>query len=150
VCVSIGQVSRGPWTRVVHAQHHSLRDFRLPPRCEISLLGCCYQSTLHNIPEERNAPLIPNFGTRLWQSATFTRWPLYRRHPLTRSLDDLQKRISYSCLDSNPESSSLQPVTTLSCLGSHLCVKWRSWLRYCGTSQKVAGSIPDKVIGLFH
>ena len=28
---------------------------------------------------------------------------------------------------------------------------WRSWLRHCGTSQKVAGSIPDGVIGrIFH
>ena len=27
---------------------------------------------------------------------------------------------------------------------------WRSWLRHCATSQKVAGSIPDGVIGIFH
>jgi len=26
----------------------------------------------------------------------------------------------------------------------------RSWLRHCATSQKVAGSIPDGVIGFFH
>ena len=26
----------------------------------------------------------------------------------------------------------------------------RSWLRHCATSQKVAGSIPDGVIGIFH
>ena len=36
-----------------------------------------------------------------------------------------------------------------------ICVKpggprWRSWLRHCATSQKVAGSIPDGVIGIFH
>jgi hypothetical protein len=24
------------------------------------------------------------------------------------------------------------------------------WLRYCGTNRKVAGSIPDGVIGIFH
>jgi hypothetical protein len=24
------------------------------------------------------------------------------------------------------------------------------WLRYCATNQKVAGSIPDGVIGIFH
>jgi hypothetical protein len=24
------------------------------------------------------------------------------------------------------------------------------WLRYCATNQKVAGSIPDVVIGIFH
>jgi len=26
---------------------------------------------------------------------------------------------------------------------------WRSWLRHCATSWKVAGSIPDGVIGIF-
>jgi len=28
--------------------------------------------------------------------------------------------------------------------------RWRSWLRHCATSRKVAGSIPDSVIGIFH
>ena len=28
--------------------------------------------------------------------------------------------------------------------------QWRSWLRHCATSRKVAGSIPDGVIGIFH
>jgi len=28
--------------------------------------------------------------------------------------------------------------------------RWGSWLRHCATSQKVAGSIPDGVIGIFH
>jgi hypothetical protein len=27
---------------------------------------------------------------------------------------------------------------------------WRSWLRYCATSRKVAGSIPDNVNGIYH
>ena len=27
---------------------------------------------------------------------------------------------------------------------------WRSWLRHCSTSRKMAGSIPDSVIGIFH
>jgi hypothetical protein len=27
---------------------------------------------------------------------------------------------------------------------------WRSWLRHCATSRKVAGSIPDSLIGIFH
>jgi len=36
-----------------------------------------------------------------------------------------------------------------------LCVRgarcwWRSWLRHCATSKKVAGSIPDGVTGTFH
>ena len=28
--------------------------------------------------------------------------------------------------------------------------RWRSWLRQCTTGRKVAGSIPDRVIGIFH
>ena len=28
--------------------------------------------------------------------------------------------------------------------------RWRSWLRHWATSQKVAGAIPDGVIGIFH
>ena len=28
--------------------------------------------------------------------------------------------------------------------------RWRSWLRHCATNWKVAGSIPDGVIGIFH
>jgi len=28
--------------------------------------------------------------------------------------------------------------------------RWRSWLRHCATIRKVAGSIPDGVIGIFH
>jgi len=28
--------------------------------------------------------------------------------------------------------------------------QWRSWLRCCATNRKVAGSIPDGVIGIFH
>jgi hypothetical protein len=28
--------------------------------------------------------------------------------------------------------------------------RWRSWLRHCATTLKVAGSIPDVVTGIFH
>ena len=28
--------------------------------------------------------------------------------------------------------------------------QWRCWLRHCATSRKVAGSIPDSIIGIFH
>jgi hypothetical protein len=28
--------------------------------------------------------------------------------------------------------------------------RWRSWLRHCATSRKVAGSIPNGVIEFFH
>jgi len=32
----------------------------------------------------------------------------------------------------------------------HRGTRWRSWLRHCATNRKVAGSIPDGVIGIFH
>ena len=32
----------------------------------------------------------------------------------------------------------------------HRGTRWRSWLRHCATSLKVAGSISDGVIGIFH
>jgi hypothetical protein len=32
----------------------------------------------------------------------------------------------------------------------HWGTRWRSWLRHCATSRKVAGSISDGVIGIFH
>jgi hypothetical protein len=39
----------------------------------------------------------------------------------------------------------------------HVIIEWREgplmvaqWLRYCATNWKVAGSIPDGVIGIFH
>jgi hypothetical protein len=32
---------------------------------------------------------------------------------------------------------------------SFCCTPWRSWLRHCATSRKVAGSIPDGVTGIF-
>jgi hypothetical protein len=28
--------------------------------------------------------------------------------------------------------------------------RWRSWLRYCSTTRKVAGSIPDSATGIYH
>jgi len=30
------------------------------------------------------------------------------------------------------------------------CQRWRSWFRHWATSRKVAGSIPDGIIGIFH
>ena len=35
-------------------------------------------------------------------------------------------------------------------LSSNGGTRWRSWLRHCAKSRKVAGSIPDGVIGIFH
>ena len=37
-------------------------------------------------------------------------------------------------------------VSAVFCTGK----RWRSWLRHCAASRKVAGSIPDYVTGIFH
>jgi len=41
----------------------------------------------------------------------------------------------------------IQFLTYFPCLWG---TRWRIWLRYCATSRKVAGSIPDGVIWIFH
>jgi hypothetical protein len=46
----------------------------------------------------------------------------------------------------NLRSSSVYSSLLSSCGGT----RWRSWLRHCATSRKVASSIPDGVIGIFH
>ena len=45
---------------------------------------------------------------------------------------------------------SLDPCFSLSFTFLLHLMRWRSWLRHCATSQKVAGSIPDGIIGIFH
>jgi len=35
------------------------------------------------------------------------------------------------------------------CEGSW-CTLWQSWLRHCAKNLKVAGSIPNDIIGIFH
>jgi hypothetical protein len=47
----------------------------------------------------------------------------------------------------DPANHTVQNVIVLKeCRGT----RWRSWLRYCATSRKVAGSIPNGVTGIFH
>ena len=50
----------------------------------------------------------------------------------------LVNRLRLSC-----SSLILIPVT-------RRATRWRSWLRHCATSRKVAGSIPDGIIRIFH
>jgi len=46
----------------------------------------------------------------------------------------------------------LLPEFTLACAHYSMqwSTRWRSWLRHCATSRKVAGSIPNGSIGIFH
>jgi len=44
------------------------------------------------------------------------------------------------------------PLPPVNIPGTHFCwvTRWRSWLMQCATSRKVAGLIPNGVIGFFH
>ena len=44
----------------------------------------------------------------------------------------------------------LCPLHLSNCFWFGEGTRWRSWLRHCFTSRRVAGSIPDGVIGIFH
>ena len=44
---------------------------------------------------------------------------------------------------------SIVLLSDIFCLVFPFCM-WGSWLRHCATSRKVAGLIPDGVIGIFH
>ena len=47
-------------------------------------------------------------------------------------------------------ASLVQSNTTFAVLFILYCsTQWRSWLRHCATSRKIAGSIPDGVTGIF-
>ena len=65
-----------------------------------------------------------------------------------------------SLVKAAPCELKTEPARTL-CLNPHSLfftftpfklwgTRWRSWLRHGATSRKVAGSIPDGVIGIFH
>ena len=66
-----------------------------------------------------------------------------------------QKRFGYDCMFCKNiqwfRMMCLRVEVALHCCITNLRgQRWRSWLRHCATSQKVAGSIPDGVIGSFH
>ena len=70
----------------------------------------------------------------------------------------------FCCKQSDRTAVHVTKLLTCLCAELHTCViwsphwtshclsggTWRSWLRHCTTSRKVAGSIPDGVIGIFH
>ena len=55
------------------------------------------------------------------------------------------------CMSSNDLKDTERNVRTFKIVqGEGGGTQWRSWLRHCATGRKVAGSIPDGVIGIFH
>jgi hypothetical protein len=74
-----------------------------------------------------------------------------RRSPrcqLRRTLGSEKREIS--CPLPRNESQFVGCPARIPNLTSHCGPRWRSWLRHCTTNRKVAGSIPDGVIGIFH
>jgi hypothetical protein len=77
-------------------------------------------------------------------------WRVSLRKPFPRSTENITITVC---------TSEILGMQTNHCDSWHrynvlVCVwgdtRWHSWLRHCATSRKVAGSIPDGVIGIFH
>jgi hypothetical protein len=60
----------------------------------------------------------------------------------------MQNLISY--ISRKSTVSNYAPFTLLITLKEGARCWWRSWLKHCATSRKVADPIPDGVIGIFH
>ena len=58
------------------------------------------------------------------------------------------------CISIHPLCSEPTPPRSIIFLFIHTTTfwgtRWRSWLRHCASSRKVADSIPDVVIGIYH
>jgi hypothetical protein len=61
----------------------------------------------------------------------------------------IRARHFYCPLDIVQTGSDAHPVSYSMGTGVLWGTRWRSWLRHCATSRKVASSIPDGVIGMF-
>ena len=95
-----------------------------------------YQSTAQNIPEELR------FQQQCYEKL---KCHIYKLHESRFSFNN----ISSFKLKSMRWTMSVARITKIlntKCLGT----RWRSWLRHCATSGKVAGSIPNRDIGVFH
>jgi hypothetical protein len=57
-------------------------------------------------------------------------------------------KLSYMLCNTGQNTSTLLPVC-VRCVLMKRGTRWRSWLRHCATSRKVAGSIPDGVTETF-
>jgi len=110
-------------------------------------------------PKERSRqaldrlPLVSNVLTNFWMqhfggarlSPNSVRNAIWHalNEPVCQHLRTRNPRCSTVYID-----NSLGPLARDSpCI---LGTRWRSWLRHCATSRKVAVSIPDCVIGIFH
>ena len=68
---------------------------------------------------------------------------------LVNQLPTYMKNILHFNIKAVSCSFVLQAVVSFVDLTLPVRTRWRSWLRHCATSRKVASSIPDGVIGIF-
>ena len=107
------------------------------------LLHTCFHPTNSITPLSRiflEKLIVPNykkFSVILWKLVVHYR--LYNYTPLFSEGEP-------------DESNRRHPILffKMHCIFTLEGTRWRSWLRHCATSRKVAGSIPDGVIGIFH
>ena len=71
--------------------------------------------------------------------------PIFHGHATVFS--DVGSITTYKCASSD---SGMLSYFKLFFILQTIPLPQRSWLRHCATSRKVAGSIPDGVIGIFH
>jgi len=73
----------------------------------------------------------------------YSLWPFSRPDILMQSGAEVTWHLMFSILP---------PVSSDFCTALYdvRATRWRSWLRDCATSWKIAGSIPDGVNGIFH
>jgi hypothetical protein len=90
--------------------------------CNLSPLALHVRSPVYNLKNAQIRAIIPRRAHRPTHSYDLQIWPLSLAPDLIRLPD-------FTCMDPP---------------------RWRSLLRHCATGQKVVGSIPDDVIGIFH
>ena len=121
------------------------------------ILICCYQRR-KNLKNTQNALLllrVKNSSTRALQCYTIPALPylVFRTKYLgsyVTNWSHMSRRVSgerqlYKNITVEYISFSFKAVSE-----ARRDTLWRSWLRQCATSRKVAGSIPYGVTGIFH
>jgi len=142
--------SRSQWPRGLRRRSAAARLLRswvrIPPgECECCVLsgrGLCDELIIR--PEE---------SYRLWcvvvcdvETSRMRRpWPALRRSATAK------KKINILTIFYIKGDLVFYGIVIYMCVCVCVCgTRWRSWLTKCARSRKVAGSIPDGVIGIFH
>jgi hypothetical protein len=144
----------------VTAQQSKLLDPRLPPPVALRSKGLVCGCSLTGITVSNTA------GVRLSVSCkccvcyqvevSASGWLLVQRRPTDCGVSAIVKPRYWGgpgpLGDAAPWGKKL-PFNTTNTKFHHAQywgTRWHSWLRYYATSRKVAGSIPDGVVGIFH